>query len=221
VKLAEAAPAAAPQRRPWLAILLPWLLLAGCSGGLKSNLPAAQIYLLRPVSAPAAAVPGAGATGPAAGNVQVMLPLASAGLATDRIVVLRSGERLDYYSGARWAAPTPAMLQMLVIDALRASNRFAMVESDSGPFSAEYVLTLELRHFEAEYSASGSPTVHVALDASLGRRGHRDVIISCSADSQVKADADRMQAVVAAFEQATGDALAQLAARISPPPAPP
>ena len=203
-------------RRRWLAIASAWLLLAGCSGGLKSNQPSAQVYLLRPGMAPAAA-----AAGPAVGNVQVMLPQVSAGLATDRIVVLRSGRRLDYYSGARWAAPAPAMLQMLVIDALRASNRFAMVESDTGPFPAEYVLSLELRHFEAEYTTSGPPMVHVALDASLGRRGKRDIIVSCSADAQVNADADRMQAVVAAFEQATGDALSQLAARIAVPAAAP
>ena len=149
-----------------------------------------------------------------------MLPQASAGLASDRIVVVHSGERLDYYSAARWAAPTPAMLQMLVIDALRASNRFGMVESDAGPFSAEYLLSLELRHFEAEYTAAGPPMVHVALEGSLGRRGRRDVIVSCGADSQVKAESDRMQAVVAAFEQATGAALAQLAACIAAPAAP-
>ena len=218
MKPASARPFAAPAqpRCQRLAIACAWLLLAGCSGGLKSNLPAAQIYLLRPSVAPAAAV-----TGAAVGNVQVMLPQASAGLASDRIVVLHSGERLDYYSAARWAAPTPVMLQMLVIDALRASNHFAMVETDAGPFSAEYVLTLELRHFEAEYTAGGPPMVHVTLGASLGRRGRRDVTASCSADSQVKAESDRMQAVVAAFEQATGAALAQLAACIAPPAPPP
>jgi cholesterol transport system auxiliary component len=204
-----------------LAIGCAWLLLAGCSGGFRSNLPAAQIYLLRPAIAPAAAASGAVATGAAVGNVQVMQPQASAGLASDRIVVLHSGERLDYYSGARWAAPTPAMLQMLVIDTLRASNRFAMVETDAGPFSAEYVLSLELRHFEAEYSAGGPPMVHVTLDANLGRRGRRGATVGCSADSQAKAESDRMQAVVAAFEQATGAALAQLAACIAPPAAPP
>ena len=198
-----------------MAMVSALLPLAGCSGGLKSNLPAAQIYLLQPGVAPAAA----GAV-PVAGTVQVMLPQASPGLATERIVVLRSGERLDYYSGARWAAAAPAMLQLLVIDALRASNRFAMVESDGGPFAADYVLSMELRHFEADYTATGPPLVHVALDASLGRRGRRDIIVNCSADSQVKAEADRMQAVVAAFQQATGEALAQLAARISAP-APP
>jgi cholesterol transport system auxiliary component len=196
------------------AAALTLLLLAGCSGGLKSNLPIAQAYVLRPTwSAPSASLPPA----PGAGTVQVTLPLAAAGLATDSIVVLRPGERLDYYGAARWAGAVPAMLQTLAIDALRASNRFSMVESDAGPFASDYVLSLELHHFEAEYTGAGPPTVHVALVCTLGRRGNRDVMVSFGAESKVTADADRMQSVVAAFERATGDALSQVAANVSVP----
>jgi cholesterol transport system auxiliary component len=187
------------------------LLLAGCSG-LKSNLPTAQVYVLRPTWS----VPTSVATAPA-GSVQVTLPLAAAGLATEGIVVLRSGERLDYYSGARWAGAAPGMLQTLAIDALRATNRFAMVESDAGPFASEYVLSLELRHFEAEYTGPGPPTAHVELNCTFGKRGSRDVIVSFTAQSRVAAEADRLQAVVAAFERATGDALTQMAANVSVP----
>jgi cholesterol transport system auxiliary component len=188
------------------------LLLAGCSGGLKSNLPLAQVYVLRP----SWSVPSSTAT-VRAGSVQVMLPLPAAGLASDSIVVLRSGERLDYYSGARWAAAAPGMLQTLAIDALRGANRFAMVESDAGPFASDYVLSLELRHFEAEYTGAGPPTVHVELVSTFGKRGSRDVITSFTASSRVAADADRLQAVVAAFERATGDALTQIATNVSLP----
>jgi cholesterol transport system auxiliary component len=192
------------------------LLLAGCSGGLKSNLPLAQVYVLRPSwSAPAASLPASAATG--AGSVQVTLPQAAAGLSSDNIMVLRPGERLDYYGAARWAGAAPAMLQTLAIDALRASKRFSMVESDAGPFASDFVLSLELRHFEAEYTGTGPPTVHVALVGTLGRRTDRDVIVSFGAESSVTADADRMQSVVAAFERATGDALSQLAANVSVP----
>jgi cholesterol transport system auxiliary component len=200
-------------RRQRLAAAMAGLLLSGCSAGFKSNLPVAQVYVLRPT-----ATATAPAT-PALGTVQVMLPQAAAGLSTDSIVVLRPGERLDFYSGVHWAAPAPGMLQMLAIDALRAANRFAMVESDAGPFPSDYVLSLELRHFEAEYASTGPPTVHVALVCTLGRRGTREVIATFGAESQVSAQADRMQAVVAAFEQATGEALSQLAARTSPTPA--
>ena len=189
------------------------LLLAGCSGLFKSNVPLSQVYVLRPTW-PAAGVPAAAATEPA--TVQVLLPQAVAGLAGDNIVVLRSGERLDHYRGARWPAAAPGMLQALAIEALRTAHRFAIVESDAGPFAADYVLSLELTHFEAEYTGAGAPTVHVALVGSLGRRGGRDVIV-CSADSKVTAAADRMQSVVAAFERATGDALSQLIAGLPAP----
>lgn len=199
------------------AIAGPWLWLAGCSTGFRSNLPIAQVYVLHPTAAVAVAV--AAAAAPAFGTLQVLLPQAGAGLGTDSIVVLRSGERLDYYSAVHWAAAAPAMLQMLAIDALRGANRFATVESDAGPFPSDYVLGLELRHFEAEYVAAGPPTVHVALVCTLGKRGTREVIVSFTAESQVTAQADRMQAVVVAFEQATGEALSQLAARTSPAPA--
>jgi len=206
-----------PSRRGHLAAAMagPLLLLAACSGGFKSNLPLAQVYVLRPTAPASVAV----AATPGLGTVQVMLPQAAAGLATDSIVVLQPGERLDFYSAVHWAAPAPGMLQLLAIDALRATHRFAMIESDAGPFPSDYVLSLELRHFEAEYAGSGPPTVHVALVCTLGRRGTREVISSFTAESQVRAEADRMQSVVAAFEQATGDALAQMAERLSPAPA--
>jgi cholesterol transport system auxiliary component len=188
------------------------LLLCACSGGLRSDLPVAQVYVLRPAW-PA----GAPGTPAGAGTVQVAWPIAAPGLSSDSIMLLRAGERLDYYSGARWAAAAPAMLQALTVEALRAAHKFAMVESDSGPFGSEYMLSLELTHFEAEYTGAGPPSVHVALVGTLGKRGSRDVIASFTADSRVSADADHMQSVVAAFERATGEALAQIAANISVP----
>jgi cholesterol transport system auxiliary component len=188
------------------------LLLCACSGGLKSNLPVSQVYVLRPTLAA-----GTPASSAPAGSVQVTWPMAAPGLASDSIVVLRAGERLDYYSAARWAAPAPGMLQALAIEALRAADKFAMVESDAGPFASEYVLSLELTHFEAEYTGAGPPSVHVALVCTLGRRGSRDVITSFTAESRVTADADHMQSVVAAFERATGAALSQLAAGVPAP----
>lgn len=187
-------------------------LLAGCSGLFKSNVPVSQVYVLRPTwvaASPATPAPGS--------SLQVTLPLAAAGLASDSIVVLRSGERLDYYSAARWASAAPGMLQTLAIEALRGTNKFAMVESDAGPFASEYVLSLELTHFEAEYTGAGPPTVHVALVCTLGKRSNRDVMVSFTADSRVTAADDRMQPVVAAFERAAGDALSQLAAGVPAP----
>ncbi len=194
------------------------LLAGGCISALHSNQIAQQEYVLTPAAAaPGTTISGTAVAGDATATLQVLLPMAAAGLGTDGIAVIRPGQRLDYYIGARWAAPAPAMLQMLAVEALRRQGRFALVEPEGGPFDARYVLNLELVHFEADYSGTGPPTVRVALVGTLGRRGARSVAASFTARSAVMADADRMQAVVAAFERATDAALAQLATQLAPP----
>jgi cholesterol transport system auxiliary component len=199
-----------------LLLSLPGLLaLPGCFSGLDSKVPVRQRYVLQPPPPGPASVPAASAVAPA-GALQVLRPTAAPGLEGEGIAVLRPGARLDFYSNARWAADAPAALQSLAIERLRAAGRFATVESDGGPFASQYLLSLELTHFEARYGAEGPPTIEVELVASLGRRSDRTVIVSVTAHSTVRAEADRMQSVMAAFEQATGEVLAQLTASIGP-----
>ncbi len=190
-----------------LAAALAVSALAGCVGSLRSNVPAQQTYLLEPRLATVATEVAATHE-----NLLVLAPRAAPGLSTDAIAVLRPGGRFDYYLGARWAAAAPAMLQSLAIDSLRSSQRFALVEPEGGPFPADYVLSLELRHFEARYAEDGPPTIQVTLIASLGRRSAGALSASVIANSEVKAQDNRLQAVVAAFQQATTEVLAKLAA---------
>jgi ABC-type uncharacterized transport system auxiliary subunit len=202
-----------------LSVVLASITLSACISGLNSKLPERQSYRLGALIAPTdAAVPVTATDVPnAASSLEIMLPSAAPGLAREEIAVLRSGERLDFYTNARWAAPATAMLQTLLIDRLRDARRFANVESDAGPFAAKYVLSLELQHFEAVYDAAGAPNIEVALVCTLGRRADRSVVTSFTAHSEVRAEADRMQAVVAAFDQATAQVLTQIAADIVPP----
>jgi cholesterol transport system auxiliary component len=197
--------------------LLPALMavmwMTGCFGGLSSKLPAQQRYVLQPKLAPPAEA-GLPAT---VASIKVLRPIAAPGLGGEGIAVMRSGSRLDFYSNAGWAVDAPTVLQSLIIESLRRAGRFTTVESDSGPFAAQYLLSLDLEHFEADYSGDGPPTVQVAIVCSLGRRSDRSVLVSFTATSAVRADADRMQAVMSAFEQATSQALAQVAASIVPP----
>lgn len=198
-----------------LLLSLPGLLaLPGCFSGLNNKAPLRQRYVLQPPP-PGPASPAATAVAPA-GALQVLRPTAAPGLAGEGIAVLRPGARLDFYGNARWAADAPAALQSLAIERLRAAGRFATVESEGGPFASQYLLSLDLTHFEARYGAEGPPTIEVELVASLGRRSDRTLIVTVTAHSTVRAEADRMQSVMAAFEQATGEVLAQLTASIGP-----
>jgi ABC-type uncharacterized transport system auxiliary subunit len=194
--------------------------LAGCVN-LHSTQPVQQEYLLSLPARPAAGGPAL-THAASADSLQVFPIVAAPGLAGEGIAVVRSGQRLDYYAGARWAATAPAMLQTLAIETLRRAGHFGLVESDSGPFTSRYVLNLELTHCEADYGAAASagsraaPTVQVSLVCTLGRRVGRAVVTTLSVNSSVQAEADRMQAVIAAFQQATAAALGRMAQQIQP-----
>ena len=196
-------------------------LLAGCSG-FHSNEAAPQIYVLASPAPPAGATTGAIASGldatgagSHAATLQVLRPLAAPGLDTDQIALVRDTQRLDYYAASNWPAPLPDLLQTLAVDALRAAGHFRAVQPDGTAFAADQVLQIEIRHCEVDYSPDGSPIVHVQLLATLGQRSDRALLASVAAESSKPAAANRMQAVVAAFQDAVGEALNQLAAKLA------
>ena len=210
---------------PAVAAIAALTLSAGCAG-FHSNEAVPQIYTLAynaPANSPASgnppapgsvATPGIPVT--SAATVQVLRPLAAPGLDTDQIALLRDAQRLDYYAASHWPAPLPDLLQTLAVDALRASGRYRAVQPDGTAFTADQVLQIEIRHCEVEYAPDGSPVVHVQLLATLGHQGDRSLLGSVSAEGEVPAAANRMQSVVAAFQDAVSRSLTQLAAGLAP-----
>jgi ABC-type uncharacterized transport system auxiliary subunit len=186
-------------------------LLSGCFSGLNSKAPPEQRYLLR------SEIAQPSTPAQPAGTVQVLRPSASPGLVGSRIGVIRSGARLDYYANARWVEEAPALLQSQIIDALRTGGRFATVESDAEPFAAQYLLSVNIANFQAQYIDAGPPTVFVTLNCTFGHRTDRTVIVSFLAEGTAHASADHLEAVVAAFTAATSQAMQQIAETIAPP----
>src|SRR5262245_24142897 len=179
-------------------------LLSGCSG-LHADGPPVQIYILRASAAvksedaPLAATvpPSRDANGggtavtraadavrasdgtPAAPTLQLPRPSADPGLSTQLITLVRSDHRLDYYIGSRWAADLPDVVETLAIDTLRASGAWNAVHESPSPFLADYLLQINIRRFEADYTDGGvAPKVHVVLDCTLARRLGRDLVTS-------------------------------------------
>lgn len=181
------------------------LLLVGCSG-LRSHEPTAQIYRLHLTETSAAVRQAeAGAT------LAVSRPTAASGLDTDRIAVLLSDGRLDYYASSRWAGSLPDVLQTALIDAQRKNGRWRAVLTDTSAFSTDQQLQVEVRQFHAEYPAAGGPpSVHVVLEGMLGPRSSHEVQRTLRAEARVPASADRMLPVVAAFNAALAEAMKQL-----------
>lgn len=195
------------------------LLLAGCAS-FKSNLPQAQAYALRyaplaPEVEAAGAPPATARALPAAApatqpSLVVLRPVAAPGCDDDHVTLLREGQKLDHYAGARWAAPFPEALQQVAIEALRARGGYRAVLGDAVPFAAEQALQLEIVRCSAVYAGAGAPEVQLELVASFGRRDDRRLLATQVLEARAQAADNRLGAVAAAFERAVNSALAQL-----------
>ena len=191
------------------AVLLFVSLLAGCSG-LRSDASSPLVYQLR------AAMPPATPVAPPRYEVAVRIERAAArpGYDTDRILVLRPGLQLDFYAGSRWPGALPDVVTALILDTLRASGSYLAVNDGAAALQSDYALRVSIRRFEADYSSGdGAPTVQVAFDCTLGRRSDRGIVATFVAAATVPADADRMAAVITAFDAATSEALRSIEAQ--------
>jgi cholesterol transport system auxiliary component len=203
------------------------VLVSGCSGLLQSKDPPIQIYYLRAAVSPtlaaseqqqalnearAAATPAkAEALAP---TLQVPRPQADPGLATDLITLIQSDHRMDHYAGSRWPGALSEVVETLAIDTLRASGSWSAVHDAPSPFTADYLLQINIRRFEADYTGGGdAPKVYVTLDCTIARRQGRELLTSFVAEGAADAAANKMGAVVAAFEKAANAALAIMASR--------
>jgi len=200
------------------AALLP-LLLAGCGGLFHSNTKPEQIYYLRAPSAlghdGASASSSASATAaqasPTRASLRVGRPVAEPGLDSPHIMLVQADHRMNFYTGSRWPATAPDVLEALAVETLRASGEWSSVQDSTSPFPSDYLLQIRVRRFEADYGAGAAvPVVQVRLDCIIGRRQGREVLATFSASGSAPATANRMSDVVAAFEQATGIALESL-----------
>lgn len=189
------------------------VVLGGCSG-LRSREPETVSYLLR---VPAAASAGAPATAPAgplaARSLKVVRVLAQPGYDGDRILLVGADRSLGFFAASRWVDTLPQIVGTLAVETLRNTAALRTVLDENAPFAPDYTLRLTIRRFDAEYPARGAPPrITVSLACTVAR-GDRTILANFVVESRTEAEADRMAAVVAAFEAATQQALADATAR--------
>jgi cholesterol transport system auxiliary component len=200
------------------ALMLGALLAGGCTNLFHSDAKPEQTYVLR---AAATAPAAAGTAAPVAsavpladlGAIQVLHPVTAPGLDGPLIMLVQADHRMNFYVGSRWPAPLPDVVESLAVETLRAAGEWQSVQDSGSAFPVEYVLQISVRRFEADYTAGTNPQVTVVLDCTLGARQGRELVASYVAEASAPAASDRMREVVAAFERASGTALASLEAQ--------
>lgn len=178
-------------------------VLCGCFGSLlESKQPVDTIYVLappQPVTSPR----------PVAVDLSISLPRLAPGLESSRIAVLK-GRELNYYTGARWGAELSQLIQSFLVQTVTGQGSFRSVASADVRVTSDYVLAIEVTHFEAEYAQADAPRAHVTFIGRLMKVNDRVLVDTLVADASVAAAENRMSAVIAAFEQAAQQAGTQL-----------
>lgn len=173
------------------------LSCTACSGSLfDSDLPVPTGYVL--ASAPAGSLAGVPATQV---DLSVARPDFAPGLDTDRIAVLR-GRQLDYYRRVRWGGRTAEVVQSMLVSTLNDQKLFRSVTAEQVRVATDYMLDVEVRHFESDYAAGELPEAHVTIIGRLIRVVDRKLVATVGSDARVAASAERMALVAAAFESA-------------------
>lgn len=195
---------------PFAAALAAAFLLAGCGDILPKPAPPPALYRLTA----AADFPAGGTFAPA--QLAIEAPTAEAALDTTRIALSRSPTTLDYFADAAWTDRLPAVLQARLIDSFDNAHRLVALAGPSSAAQSDAILTIELRHFEAQYDgpaqsgAAGPPRWRVELTADLVAAADRKVIATRTFVGAAAAPQNDMTAIVATADQVWRGVAAQI-----------
>ncbi|HEY3918782.1 MAG TPA: ABC-type transport auxiliary lipoprotein family protein [Stellaceae bacterium] len=180
------------------------LALAGCSGILPKPAPPPALYRLTA----AADFPAAAGVSP----VQLLIetPTAEAALDATRIALSRSATTLDYFADSAWTDRLPVLLQARLFDSFQNAHRLIVLAGAAGAAHGDAILTLSLRHFEAEYGAAGPPRWHIELTADLIAAADRKVLATRTFNATADAAQNDMPAIVDAADKAWRGVAAQI-----------
>lgn len=144
-------------------------------------------------------------------SLLVATPQASEMLDSARIAVRPEAGLLQVYKGAAWSDPLPQLLQTAVLRGFEDSGRILSVGRTGSGQPGERNLLLDIRRWESVYSEPKSvPQVVIEVQATLLAQPGGRVVAARTFRQAVPAADEKMPAVMAAFEIATGQLVTEL-----------
>ena len=182
------------------------LSLGGCVSLLPATKPV-QLYELNP---DLGGGPDAAPTGARVG-VRLAPVLFEPAASGDRMLTEKGGEAA-YIANARWVAPAQTLVETDLARAFaqRATATRLIGRIDNAP--SDMTLMLNVDSFHVRYATGAAPSVEVVLRARLLRGPNRDTVLDQAFSASSPADADRVGAIVEAYDAALGKALIALVA---------
>jgi cholesterol transport system auxiliary component len=189
--------------------------LSGC----VSLFPKSDAVTLYKLTLPAA--PPTAGTPPSGPTASVLLgPLAFTRAAAGDRILTTNGSETAYVGGARWVAPAPILFQEALSTAFDQTPGMNM-STRGEAVASDFVLRVEIRTFEAQYSGQGpltaekkkkqpvlsAPTAVVEAHVTLlNLREKAEVSDITFRESKPAAD-NRVTAIISAYDDATGSVI--------------
>ena len=185
------------------ALVVAAVVAGGCS--IKELLPGggecADMYVLSPKSTFADDLERVSS------QLVLEVPIASEGINSHCIAVRETPLTLDYYAGVRWTERAPFMVQTLLVESYKNSNKIISVARRGTDLRADYVLKTELREFQAEYESPDTVVARVRLNAKLVRMPQRVILASMNFEHLIPVEGAGVLAVVNVFDVALGNVM--------------
>lgn len=171
------------------------LSIGACSGLTQSDKPAIKRWWLEPYVLAASAEP-------ADPSIAVALSVTVIpGLDSDRILTLSDDAELSQFAAARWVDHLPELVSSLIGRSLQATGEFEVASDRAASGTDVCSLELEVREFFADIGTAGSVSgVSVLINGSFECESSVPVVFH--SESSVAVADERMNVIVAAFQQA-------------------
>ncbi len=134
-------------------------------------------------------------------------PTAAHQLDTSRIALMSGQFRVEYYAEVEWTDSAPAMVQLLLIQSFQNTGRLPVVAPSRQTLATDFLLLSNVRKFQVEKDAAGTPQATVVLEATLLRMPRRIPVATARFEKATPVSSDSTEAVTAAFDASLGDVM--------------
>lgn len=183
------------------------IFAAGCLS--TPTIELIQYYTIDPALQPAALA----STGKSLG----IRPLVGARPYQLQVAYKEEPNRLAYFFRAEWAESPPTLVTRALSDALNDLGAFTDVGDAANMTRPDYVLTGELRRFEADYTAEPCAVVEVsfAIRETSGTAAQWEGIVQATAPLSGGPDSADLEEVAAALSDAVTQLVAEICQQIA------
>ena len=134
-------------------------------------------------------------------------PTAARQIDTSRIALMSGPFQVEYYADVEWTDSAPAMVQLLLVQSFQNTGRLPVVAPSRQTLATDFLLLSNLRKFQVENDASGTPQATVVFEATLLRMPRRTPVATARFEKATPVDSKSIETVTAAFDASLGNVM--------------